>query len=76
MDIHSLLDVTHVIFSNTSRVLDGGVVILDGSAGVEAQTLTVCRQADRYSVPRIAFINKMDKVVITFFWDSFFWRGC
>ena len=45
-----------------NRVLDGGVVILDGSAGVEAQTMTVWRQADRYSVPKIAFVNKMDKV--------------
>jgi len=36
-------------------------VILDASAGVEAQTLTVWRQAERNSVPRIAFINKMDK---------------
>eukprot|EP00095_Tigriopus_kingsejongensis_P002121 maker-scaffold447_size167621-snap-gene-0.48 protein:Tk02121 transcript:maker-scaffold447_size167621-snap-gene-0.48-mRNA-1 annotation:"ribosome-releasing factor mitochondrial-like" len=43
------------------RVLDGGIVVLDGSAGVEAQTMTVWRQAQRYAVPRIAFINKMDK---------------
>ncbi|TRY62967.1 hypothetical protein TCAL_04925 [Tigriopus californicus] len=43
------------------RVLDGGVVVLDGSAGVEAQTMTVWRQAQRNGVPRIAFINKMDK---------------
>ena len=43
------------------RVLDGGIVVLDASAGVEAQTLTVWRQASKYSVPRIAFLNKMDK---------------
>ncbi len=43
------------------RVLDGGIVILDASAGVEAQTVTVWRQAKRYKVPTIAFLNKMDK---------------
>ncbi len=46
------------------------MVILDGSAGVEAQTLTVWRQADRNSVPRIAFINKMDKVRCNGYWLS------
>lgn len=44
------------------RVLDGGVVVLDAVAGVEAQSETVWRQADRYHVPRICFINKMDRV--------------
>ena len=43
------------------RVLDGGIVVLDSSAGVEAQTITVWRQASKYCVPRIAFLNKMDK---------------
>jgi elongation factor G len=43
------------------RVLDGGVVVFDGVAGVEAQSETVWRQADRYRVPRICFINKMDR---------------
>jgi elongation factor G len=44
------------------RVLDGGVVIFDGVAGVEAQSEAVWRQADRYRVARICFINKMDRV--------------
>jgi len=44
------------------RILDGGVVIFDAVAGVEPQSETVWRQADRYSVPRICFVNKMDRV--------------
>jgi len=48
------------------RVLDGGVVVFDGVAGVEAQSETVWRQADRYHVPRICFINKMDRVGANF----------
>lgn len=44
------------------RVLDGGVVVLDAVAGVEAQSETVWRQADKYGVPRICFINKMDRI--------------
>ncbi len=43
------------------RVLDGGVVIFDGVAGVEPQSETVWRQADRYHVPRMCFVNKMDR---------------
>jgi elongation factor G len=44
------------------RILDGGVVVFDGVAGVEPQSETVWRQADRYQVPRICFVNKMDRV--------------
>ena len=44
------------------RVLDGGVVVFDAVAGVEAQSEAVWRQADRYHVPRICFINKMDRI--------------
>lgn len=43
------------------KVLDGGVVVFDGVAGVEAQSETVWRQADKYHVPRICFINKLDR---------------
>jgi elongation factor G len=48
------------------RVLDGGVVIFDAVAGVEAQSETVWRQADRYGVPRICFVNKMDRIGANF----------
>jgi elongation factor G len=51
------------------RVLDGGVVILDAVAGVEPQSETVWHQADRFKVPRICFINKMDRV------GANFWRA-
>src|SRR5512141_3059514 len=50
------------------RVLDGGVVVFDGVAGVEPQSETVWRQADRYRVPRICFVNKMDRT------GANFWR--
>ncbi|XP_074713117.1 ribosome-releasing factor 2, mitochondrial isoform X2 [Strix uralensis] len=43
------------------RVLDGAIAVFDASAGVEAQTLTVWRQADKHQIPRICFLNKMDK---------------
>ncbi|PIT97614.1 elongation factor G [Candidatus Berkelbacteria bacterium CG10_big_fil_rev_8_21_14_0_10_41_12] len=49
------------------RVLDGGVVVFDGVAGVESQSETVWRQADKYSVPRIAFINKLDRTGADFY---------
>jgi len=50
------------------RILDGGLVVFDAVAGVEPQSETVWRQADRYGVPRICFINKMDRV------GADFWR--
>ena len=50
------------------RVLDGGVVVFDAVAGVEPQSETVWRQADKYNVPRICFINKMDRT------GANFWR--
>jgi len=48
------------------RVLDGAIMIFDGNAGVQAQSETVWRQAEKYGVPRIAFVNKMDKVGASF----------
>ncbi len=48
------------------RVLDGGVVVFDAVQGVEPQSETVWRQADRYSVPRICFVNKMDRIGASF----------
>jgi elongation factor G len=50
------------------RVLDGGVVVFDAVAGVEPQSETVWRQADQYNVPRICFVNKMDRI------GADFWR--
>src|SRR5947199_2364393 len=50
------------------RVLDGGVVVFDAVAGVEPQSETVWRQANKYNVPRICFVNKMDRV------GADFWR--
>ena len=62
----------HVDFTieveRSMRVLDGGVVVFDAVAGVEPQSETVWRQADKYSVPRICFVNKMDRT------GANFWR--
>jgi len=49
------------------RVLDGAITVLDANAGVEPQTETVWRQADKYKVPRMIFVNKMDKIGADFF---------
>jgi elongation factor G len=49
------------------RVLDGAIAVFDGAEGVEPQSETVWRQADKYNVPRIAFINKMDKIGADFY---------
>ncbi|OHD56776.1 MAG: translation elongation factor G [Spirochaetes bacterium GWF1_49_6] len=49
------------------RVLDGAVAVFDGGEGVEPQSETVWRQADKYNVPRIAFVNKMDKIGADFY---------
>src|SRR3954466_2708501 len=48
------------------RVLDGGVVVFDAVAGVEPQSETVWRQADKYNVPRFCFVNKMDRTGASF----------
>src|SRR5512141_1191503 len=49
------------------RVLDGGVVVFDGKEGVEPQSETVWRQADKYHVPRVCFINKIDRTGADFY---------
>jgi len=61
----------HVDFTaeveRSMRVLDGGVVVFDGVAGVEPQSETVWRQADKYEVPRMCFINKLDRTGACFY---------
>src|SRR6476646_8332127 len=60
------VDVTSEV-ERSLRVLDGAVALLDANQGVEPQTETVWRQADKYGVPRMIFVNKMDKIGADFF---------
>ena len=60
------------------RVLDGAVTVFDSVAGVEPQSETVWRQADKYGVPRICFVNKMDRIGADFrsYGSGRYNRGC
>lgn len=60
LDTPGHIDFTMEVEQSLSAV-DGSVIILDGSAGVEAQTITVWSQSDRYELPKIIFVNKMDR---------------